>query len=95
MSSGIPTVELLESTHSFPCEYVFKVIGWAEGQFVGRVVHAVRSELREEIEPSFSSRTTAGGRHVCVTIRPLMDEAGQVIKVYQRLQELDGLVMLL
>ena len=47
----LPAIELLESTHTFPCPYTFKVIGRAEGNFVGRVVQSVRRELPPDIEP--------------------------------------------
>ncbi|MEW4528870.1 DUF493 domain-containing protein [Maioricimonas sp. JC845] len=90
----LPTIELLEATHQFPGRYVFKVIGSSEDRFVGRVVQAVRAELAVDMEPSFSSRSTAGGRHVSVTIEPEVKEAQQVLAIYERLRELDGLVML-
>lgn len=95
MFDGIPSIELLESTHAFPCRFVFKAIGSSENQFVGRVVAAVRAELDETMEPAFSSRTTSGGRHVCVTIEPEMQDAAHVVSVYLRLRQVEGLVMLL
>ena len=91
----LPAIELLESTHSFPCSYTFKVIGLAEGNFVGRVLHAVRRVLPEDAEPPFSSRQTAGGKHVSVTIEPTLETADDVLAVYRELVELQGLVLLL
>lgn len=91
----LPAIELLESTHSFPCAYTFKVIGRAEGNFVGRVVRSVRGELPADNEPPFSSRRTAAGRHVSVTIEPTLDTAAQVLDIYRSLAELEGLVLLL
>lgn len=93
--NDLPTIELLESTHAFPCPYTFKVIGRAEANFVGRVVQSVRGELPEDNEPPFSSRRTAAGRHVSVTIEPTLDSASQVLDIYRSLSELDGLVLLL
>ncbi len=90
-----PDLELLESTHAFPCHYVFKVIGWSEDNFIGRVVGAVRCELDAQVEPPFSFRRTAAGRHVCVTIEPPVEHASQVIAIYRSLQQVEGLVMLL
>lgn len=92
---NLPDLELLESMHTFPGEYVFKVIGSSEGNFVGRVVAAVRRELDESIEPAFSIRKTAAERHVCVTIEPPVDDGEQVLAIYRSLQDVDGLVMLL
>jgi putative lipoic acid-binding regulatory protein len=90
----LPSLELLEATHTFPGPYMFKVIGTVEENFVGRVVAAVRSQLPEEIEPSFSIRRTENGRHACVTIEPTLAGAEDVIEIYSRLRELEGLVML-
>lgn len=95
MFDGINSEELLESTHSFPCEFRFKVIGEASEHFVGRTLSAVLAELEEGIEPSFSTRTTAGGRHVSITINQEMHSAAHVVAVYSRLRELEGLVMLM
>ena len=92
---NLPNLELLETVHSFPGPYVFKVIGSAEGNFIGRVVAAVRSELAESVEPAFSFRKTTGERHVCVTIEPPVDDGEHVLAIYRRLRDVDGLVMLL
>jgi putative lipoic acid-binding regulatory protein len=91
----LPSIELLESTHAFPCPYMFKVIGRVEDGFVARVVAAVRDELAEEVDPPHSTRSTAGGRHVSVTLEPTVQTARQVLAVYRRVRTLRGLVMLL
>ena len=91
----LPDRELLEATHTFPGNYTFKAIGAADDHFIGRVVAAVRRELSEEIEPSFSTRSTSGGRHVCVTIEPPVADADAVLAIYANLREVDGLVLLL
>lgn len=91
----LPDRELLESTHAFPCPYTFKAIGAADDHFVGRVIAAVRGELSEEIEPPFSTRETSGGRHVCVTIEPPVEDADAVLAIYASLREVEGLVLLL
>ena len=93
--NNLPDLELLESTHTFPGKYIFKVIGAADDNFMGRVVAAVRSELEESIEPAFSFRKTSGERHVCVTIEPPVKSGEHVLAIYQSLQGIDGLVMLL
>lgn len=90
----LPAIELLESTHSFPGPYMFKVIGKSERGFVARAVAAVREELEAEIDPPYKVRETAGGRHVAVTVQPTVQTAQQVLAVYGRLRHLVGLVML-
>ena len=95
MFDGLPDLELLEKTHEFPCRYMFKAIGNTDDHFVGRVLAAVKRNLDESSEPSFSCRSTSGGRHVCVTIEPDVDDASQVLEIYRCLREVDGIVMLL
>jgi putative lipoic acid-binding regulatory protein len=73
---------------------MFKVIGQTESNVVGRVFRAVRSELQPGTEPSFSTRKTAAGRHVSVTIEPTVDNAAHVLAIYRTLREVDGLVMM-
>lgn len=95
MFDGLPSVELLESTHHFPCQYTFKAIGIDEEHFVGRVLEAVKSTLVESAEPSFSCRSTSSGKHICVTVEPDVAHAEHVVEIYMRLQQVKGLVMLL
>lgn len=91
----LPDRELLEATHEFPGTFTFKAIGAADDHFVGRVVAAVRGQLSEDIEPSFSTRATSGGRHVCVTIEPPVTDADHVLDIYANLKDVEGLVLLL
>ena len=91
----LPSVELLESRHAFPCHFTFKVIGSAEDNFTARVVACVRDELRMETDPPFTLRNTEHGRHVAVTLEPMCESSQQVLAIYSRLSGMDGLVMLL
>lgn len=91
----LPSTELLEMRHSFPCHYTFKVIGYADANFTARVIACVRDELKLETDPPFSLRATAHGRHVAVTLEPMCESSQQVIAIYSRLSGMDGLVMLL
>jgi len=90
----MPAIELLEATHTFPGTYMFKVIGRAENGFAARVVAAVRDELTDATDPPYRVRETHGGRHVAVTLEPTVQTAQQVLAVYQRIQQIVGLVML-
>ena len=93
MASNLPSVELLEATHQFPCVYAFKAIGLSTDCFVGRVLTAVKLELNEDAEPAFSTRTTAGGKHTSVTVEPEVESAVHVIAIYLRIHQLEGIVM--
>lgn len=91
----LPTIELLESMHEFPVVYMFKAIGKAERGFVARAVAAVREELKLDVDPPYRSRDAVGGRHVSVTLQPAVATPDDVVAVYRRLAQLDGVVMLL
>ncbi len=95
MAGQLPSIELLESTHRFPCVFTFKAIGLTSDCFVGRVLAAVKHELSADAEPAFSSRMTAGGKHTSVTIEPMVSSAEQVIAIYHRIHTVDGLVMMM
>ena len=91
---NLPSVELLESTHQFPCEYVFKAIGHASDEFVARVVAAVRVALALDNDPPFRVRAAASGRHLAVTLTPEVRSGEQVLAVYSRIRETAGLLFL-
>ena len=90
----LPAIEILEANHSFPGRYTFKAIGKVEKGFTARVVAAVREELANDIDPPFHTRETGGGRHVSVTIEPVVFSARQVIAIYARIRTIEGLVIL-
>jgi uncharacterized protein len=85
-------IEMLEKAHQFPGPFTFKAIGRTEGEFVDRVIAAIRQELAFEFDPPFSTRMTPGGRHVAVTIEPHVNNAAQVIAVYASIRRVDGLI---
>jgi putative lipoic acid-binding regulatory protein len=89
------SIRLLEDTCNFPCEFQFKIIGSQENDFVQRVVTTVQVALHMQEEPAFRTRETPNGRHVSVTLEPLVTSAADVLKTYQRLRDIEGVVMLL
>lgn len=94
MQNGLPTLEILEANHSFPCSFTFKVIGVANDQFADSVLVAVKKQLTVNLEPVISSKATPSGRHVSVTIEPQVESALHIHEIYRELQSLEGLVML-
>ena len=95
MKTALPTFDLLEKAHAFPGRYLFKIIGKADRGFLARAIAVVREELKVEIDPPFRLREAVGGRHVSVTLEPVVQSAQQVVAIYRRLGVLDGIVMLL
>ena len=94
MTNSLPTFDLLEKTHTFPCPYLFKIIGKADPGFLARVVAVVREELIIEVDPPYQVREAVGGRHLSVTLEPMVQSPQQVVAIYRRLGILDGVVML-
>jgi putative lipoic acid-binding regulatory protein len=94
MKSNLPTLELLEDTHQFPCPYLFKIIGKPDREFVTRVVAEFSAELGGGAEVPYRVRDAVGGRHVSVTLEPMVQSAQQVVAIYRRLGALDGLVIM-
>jgi putative lipoic acid-binding regulatory protein len=90
---SVPFLELLQQTHRFPGPFTFKAIGRVGNGFAARVVAAVRDELGDAQDPPFRLRESAGGRHVSVTVEPLVQNAEEVLAVYRRIQSVEGLVM--
>lgn len=92
---NLPSAELLELRHAFPCTYTFKVIGFADANFTARVIACVRDELQLEQDPPYTLRSSPHGRHIAVTLEPHCQSSRQVLAIYGRLSGMDGLVMLL
>lgn len=91
----LPSIELLESTHTFPCTYVVKVIGRSDRGFVGRVVAAVRDYLEAEVDPPYRVKSTSAGRHVSVTLEPTVQTAWDVLALYGRIKDIAGVVLVM
>ena len=94
MKPTLPAQDLLETTHAFPGVYVFKIIGSADDAIVARIIAVFRQELTIEVDPPFRVRESAGGRHLSVSVEPTVQSAEQVLAIYRRLGEVQGIVML-
>ena len=90
-----PLRELLESTHQFPCAFVFKAVGRAENDFAGTVISVVREALGQDFDPPFETRETPAGRHVAVTVSPWVETPDDVLLVYAQIRRIQGLVLLM
>jgi uncharacterized protein len=88
-------LESLETYHKFPGEYTFKAIGRNPEGFVPLVLAAVAEELGDSDELPHAVKETPNGRHISVTLTPVVESAQHVMRIYQRLQTLDDLVMLM
>jgi len=90
-----PLIESLETNHEFPCQFTFKAIGRNPESFLPSVVAAVAEELDDSDKPTHTVKGTPNGRHVAVTLTPVVESAQHVMRIYKRLQSLEDLVMLM
>ena len=91
----LPPIELLKATHTFPGTYHLKVIGTNGDDFVARALALVQDEMVLDKPPKHTTRETAGGRHVAVSLELPAQSAEQLHGVYPRMLTLSGLIMLL
>lgn len=89
------SLELLNATHTFPCDFTIKVIGQAEDDFVMRVVDAVQAVISAGAEIPNKTRMTPNGKHVSVTLEPRLSSAEEVLLIYDQLKSVSGVVMTL
>ena len=94
MKPTLPALALLETTHAFPGAYLFKIIGSADQSIVARIIAIFRQELAVDVDPPFRVRQSSGGRHLAVTVEPTVQTAHQVLAIYRRLSDVDGVLML-
>ncbi len=90
-----PSLELLESVHSFPGVYQIKAIGLNDWDFVGRVLAAVARHVAASSDVDHTLRETKGGRHIAVTLDVSVTSADQVLAIYAEIGEVEGLMLLL
>lgn len=88
-------LERLEEAHEFPCSYTIKAIGKNTPEFRARIVGVARDHLQLDADPETSSRETQNGRHISITLSVTMPDAPAVISLYEQLQNVDGLKLLI
>lgn len=90
-----PSTDALTGSHTFPGVYQFKAIGSVDGEFQSRVIEAVVAEVESPEAVEYSVRETPGGRHVALTLNVSVRTPEQVRSIYTRIQELEGLLLVL
>ena len=95
MANREEILERLNDVHSFPGDYMFKVIGENSPAFVTRAVQACLVVLGPDANPDVSTRESSGKKHVSVTIEAVVDDAEMVLRIYDVLGELPDVRMIL
>ncbi|MEM7311739.1 MAG: DUF493 domain-containing protein [Planctomycetota bacterium] len=89
------SVDLLNATHEFPCPVMVKVIGINNEVFVDAVISSIRDSLGLAFDPPVRKRETRSGKHLSITLEPTFDKAEQVLETYEKIRQIDGVIMLL
>jgi putative lipoic acid-binding regulatory protein len=92
---NLPSIELLESTHTFPCRYMFKVFGFHGEELIEQVRDAAAAVSGGERHVTWSYRTSGAGKHGCVTLDVWLQTAHHVQAMYTELQGLTSVRMLM
>lgn len=91
MTPQLPSLELIESQHKFPGPYVFKVIGDNREEFVADALTLALNAVGEDRECTHSTRSSAAGNHVALTLSLSLSNAEEVHRVYENLLKLNGI----
>jgi putative lipoic acid-binding regulatory protein len=93
MESG--TRNLLNDTHTFPGPYRVKVIGENSEAFQKRVVEAVENTAGKQSLLDLSVRPSANGEYVGLTLKVQVNDADEVMRVYEALRTVAGVRMVM
>jgi putative lipoic acid-binding regulatory protein len=88
-------LQALEGNHSFPGEFMFKVIGENTPELVAAVLQTVVSILGPRTLPRVSTRESSHGKHQAVTLVVAVPSARVVVDVYDALRSGPGIEYLL
>lgn len=88
-----PDPELLAAEHEFPGDYVIKAFGPGDGEFEASMRSAVLEVVSLE-SAQFSSRTSARGNKICVTAELRVRCVEEVVAVYERIHQIESLLLI-
>ena len=90
------SIAALEKHHEFPTAYMLKVIAFSTPDLVERVSQAACNVLELEHEAlDLRVRDSKNSRYASVTLEPVVQDAAQVLALYQELKKLAGLISLI
>ncbi len=93
MGKDLHSLELLERHHKFPGAYTFKVIAFHGPGLASELAAAVRGVVGREPR-ELSTRPSRSGRYLGVTLEVDVASAGEVLKIYEALKDVEGIVVL-
>lgn len=95
MSTREDILDQLNDVHTFPGNYLFKVIGNNTDEFVSRAAQACIIVLGPDAKFEMTTRESSGGKHLAITLDAVVPDAETVLLIYDLLGELDGVKFML
>lgn len=95
MTSRDESLETLRETHSFPCEFDFKVIGDNSEEFVAQVAQVGVDIIGDTAEPDLETRESSDGTYVSVTMTVVVESAGSILDIYDGFETIDDVRIVL
>lgn len=92
---SMPPRELLESTHTFPCRYIFKSIGPNSQEFVDATRSCAVAVTGSDASVEVTYRVSSAGNHGSVTMHVHVEDADQILLIYKGLSGVPGVRMLM
>ena len=89
--SQLPPLELLDSTHQFPCHYTLKIVGSPADAFLEKVKEVFLKSSSHRI----SVRMTSKKKHASVTVDVWVSSSTEVHFWYEEALKIDGLVLII
>ncbi|HLF25229.1 MAG TPA: DUF493 domain-containing protein [Anaerolineae bacterium] len=84
-----------ETLFEFPCAFPLKAIGAGADDFEALVVSIVRRHVPDLGADAATSRPSAGGKYLAVTVTFIADSKAQLDALYQELNRHERVVMTL
>jgi len=81
--------EKLEETHNFPEEYLFKFIIPNDSAKLTEIY-----KVFDGLQHTLSNRDSKNGKYVSVSVNSFVLDADQVVKIYQEVSVIEGVMML-
>ncbi len=94
-SSREEILDRLNDVHSFPGEYMFKIIGTNSSEFVTQIIQACINAVGPGSSPKVTTRESSGGKHVSITLTVAVDDAESVLRVYDMMAGIEGIKFIL
>ena len=81
--------EKLENNHNFPEDYLFKFIFPNDNSKLLKLY-----QVFDEIKYTISTRESKNGKYISASILAFVLDANQVTNIYQKVSEIEGMIML-